>query len=100
MRGDRLKTLREQSNYTHSELASVLGLGYAQIYRYEAGKTDPSGEILSRIANVFNVSVDYLLGRTDNPTPDVDFLSDDERKAIVAWRSGHNYEAIKIIVGG
>jgi transcriptional regulator with XRE-family HTH domain len=86
LRGDRLRTLRESKGYTHAELAEMLGLGYAQVYRYESNKTDPSGEILDRIASVFSVSVDYLLGRTDDPTPSISNLTDTERSLLAALR--------------
>lgn len=100
MRGDRLKTLREKSGFTHTELAALIDVGYAQIYRWEAGKADPSGDVLIRMADIFNVSVDYLLGRTKDPTPrlETDDLSQKERAAIVAWRRGQKYEAIRVIV--
>lgn len=39
------------------------------LYYYETGKQMPSAEVLSRFANILNVSVDYLVGNTDEPTP-------------------------------
>ena len=100
LRGDRLKNLREKQGYTHQELAARLDVGYAQIYRYESSKVDPPGQILDRMASLFDVSVDFLLGRTDNPTPDLqaDSLSDKERRAIAAWRQGNIREAVREIV--
>ena len=99
LRGDRLKSLREKGGYTHAELAEMLDLGYAQVYRYEAGKTDPSGEILDRIASVFGVSVDYLLGRTDDPTPSVSNLSSKEKEVVSALRRGDYKALMKAVVG-
>ncbi len=102
LRGDRLKTLREDRGYTHQKLAELLDLGTSQVWRYEAGKTDPSGDILVRLAKVFDVSVDYLLGLVDDPTPTVlseNNLSPKERTVLAALRRGQNYEAIKLIVG-
>jgi transcriptional regulator with XRE-family HTH domain len=101
LRGDRLKALRENKGYTHQQLAELLDLALPQIWRYEAGKTDPSGDIVARIARVFNVSADYLLGLTDEPTPPgalEDGLSPKERTVLSALRRGQNYEAIKMIV--
>ena len=100
MRGDRLRDLRLHYNYTHEELAEMLNLGVAQIWRYEAGKTDPSGAILSRIASVFNTSTDYLLGLTDDPDPSlkVDNLTPLEKQVLSAMRRGEYIEAIKVIV--
>jgi transcriptional regulator with XRE-family HTH domain len=101
LQGDRLKELRESKGYTHQQLAEFLDLGTTQIWRYETGKTDPAGDILARIAKVFNVSVDYLLGLTDEATPprltQTD-LSAVERDVLDALRRGEKVEAIKLIV--
>jgi transcriptional regulator with XRE-family HTH domain len=98
-RGDRLKQLREARQYTHAELAALLDVGYAQINRYEAGRTTPAGDVIVRIAEVFNVSTDYLLGLTDDQTPHfrVDNLSAKERAILSAVRHGDPMEAIRII---
>jgi transcriptional regulator with XRE-family HTH domain len=101
LRGDRLKTLRESKGYTHQELAELLSVGSAQIWRYEAGKTAPSADVLARVAQVFDVSVDYLLDLTDEPLPPGVSESDltaKERNVVAALRRGENYEAIKLIV--
>lgn len=101
LHGDRLKLLREKKGYTHQKLADLLELSISQIWRYESGKTDPTGEILERIARVFNVSADYLLGLTDEAVPPgfaETGLTAKERKVIAAIRSGENYAAIKMIV--
>jgi transcriptional regulator with XRE-family HTH domain len=99
-RGDRLRDLRLTKGYTHQELAEMLDVAFTQIYRYETGKHDPSTMALDRMASVFGVSVDYLLGRTDNPMPEVDSggLSASEQRAIFAWRQGNFREAIREIV--
>lgn len=99
-RGDRLRELRLQRGYTHQELATILDIAYPQVYRYESGKNEPSAGALDRMANVFHVSVDYLLGRTDNPVPEVnpDGLSEREQRAIAAWRQGNIREAVREIV--
>jgi len=98
LQGDRLKALRESKGYTHHDLANLLNVGYAQIYRYEANKSDPSTYVLERAAELFGVSVDYLLGLTDDPIPDQSSLSHKEKQVIAAWRRGERFEAIKMIV--
>jgi transcriptional regulator with XRE-family HTH domain len=101
LRGERLKALREAKGYTHQQVADLLNLGIAQIWRYEAGKTDPTGDVLTRMAKVFNVSTDCLLGLTDDPAPvglSESNLSPKERIVVAALRRGQNYEAIKLIV--
>ena len=99
-RGDRLKHLREGKNYTHQELANLLGVGYAQIYRFEAGKADPGSDVLALMASMFNVSTDYLLGIDDDPSPRirVDNLSSKEREVLSAMRRGEVVEAIRAII--
>lgn len=101
LRGDRLKSLRTRKGYTHAELAELLDVGTRQIARYESKETDPSSEIVTRIAAVFNVSSDYLLGLTDDPSPalKIDNLTHQERFVIAAMRRGDTVEAIKAIVG-
>lgn len=101
LRSDRLKTLRENKGYSHHELAHLLDVGSAQIWRYESGKISPTAEVLARMAQVFEVSADYLLDLTDEPLPSSLLernLSPKEHDVIAALRRGENYEAIKLIV--
>lgn len=100
LRGDRFRALRESKNLTHEELAERLSLGTTQIWRYETGKTDPAGDIVGRIASLFDVSTDYLLGLTDDPTPNlkIDNLTSQEKAILSALRRGLPMEAIKAIV--
>jgi transcriptional regulator with XRE-family HTH domain len=101
LNGDRLKTLRESNGYTHQELAYQLEISIGQIWRYEAGKTDPSAHVLGRMAKTLGTTADYLLGLTDDPLlPGITEkdLSLKERTIITALREGRNYEAIKVIV--
>lgn len=98
-RGDRLKALRERYQYTHQELADLLQIGFATVYRLEAGRSDPTGELLSRISQLFSVSVDYLLGMSDEQTSHITDLTDDEKALVAYYRQGELLDAIKIIMG-
>jgi transcriptional regulator with XRE-family HTH domain len=101
LNGDRLRTLRESKGYTHQELAYLLEISIGQIWRYEAGKTDPSGDVLARMSRVLGTTTDYLLGLTDDSIPsnlNESDLTHKERTIIAALREGRNYEAIKMIV--
>lgn len=65
MLGKRLKELRGKR--TQEEIANKLGLSRARYSHYENGRSEPDTEMLQKMADFFGVSVDYLLGRTDNP---------------------------------
>lgn len=61
--GDRLKNLRETANMTQAELGSLIGVSDRVVGYYEANNRFPKKqETLRKISEVFNVSVDYLVG--------------------------------------
>ncbi|HID0882456.1 TPA: helix-turn-helix domain-containing protein [Clostridium botulinum] len=64
MFGDRLKELREEKQLTQEELGKFLNVSRQTISGYEAGAIEPSISNLVKLANIFNVSLDYLLCRT------------------------------------
>ncbi len=64
----RLKELRKQRNITQLKLAMDLNMNQNTISRYETGEREAGYGELIIIADYFNVSIDYLLGRSDNPT--------------------------------
>ncbi|WP_409370291.1 helix-turn-helix domain-containing protein [Lysinibacillus sp. 38-6] len=66
MLGGRLKYLRKSNNKTQQDIADILGITRPAYTAYEQGKRNPDYEILEKIADYYNVSIDYLLGRTDN----------------------------------
>ena len=65
----RLKDLRAREHITQEELALIIGVERSSVGKYESSKTEviPSVDVLTRIADHFNVSIDYLLGRTNDP---------------------------------
>jgi len=65
--GKRLAELRTQRGLSQYELAQALGFSRGQIANYEQGKREPDFATLITLANFFQVSLDYLLGRTENP---------------------------------
>lgn len=69
MVGERLWDLRKDAGLTQDELAAILNINKHSISSYERDKSEPSDSIKIAIANYFGVSVDYLLGVTDNPCP-------------------------------
>lgn len=58
---ERIKQLRIDNNLTQSDLAEKVGLTYVQIGRYEKGKSNPSADVLQKLANALNTSTDYLM---------------------------------------
>ncbi|MGN1086622.1 MAG: helix-turn-helix domain-containing protein, partial [Porcipelethomonas sp.] len=64
----RLKYLREQKGITQLKLAMDLNLNQNSISRYEKGVREADYKTLIMLADYFNVSIDYLLERTDDPT--------------------------------
>ncbi len=63
--GERLKTLRKEKNLTQEQLAKIIHVGKVSVCCYEKEVRTPSIDTLIDLANIFNVSLDYLVGRTD-----------------------------------
>ena len=63
----RLKEIRKSKKISQLKLSIELNMSQNTISRYETGDREPGINELIKIADYFNVSVDYLLGRTDNP---------------------------------
>ena len=59
----RLKVLRAEKDITQAEFAKIIGVAQQTVGSWEKGKSTPSYELLNKIADYFNVSSDYLLGR-------------------------------------
>ncbi|MBK5077293.1 helix-turn-helix transcriptional regulator [Lactococcus lactis] len=62
---ERLKSLRLEQGYTQKELANKLGIAYQNIQKYEKGIAKPLNKNLENLAEVFQVSVSYLMGETN-----------------------------------
>ena len=67
MYGERLKKLRKERKVPQKELADLLGVGVRGYQFYEAEDTEPKIAMLIALANFYDVSIDYLVGRTDTP---------------------------------
>ncbi len=64
---ERLEELKESRNLKQKEIASAVGVPLRTYQRYEYGEREPQASVLIRMADYFNVSIDYLVGRTDIP---------------------------------
>ncbi|MBR2465987.1 MAG: helix-turn-helix transcriptional regulator [Clostridia bacterium] len=76
--GNTLKQLRLEAGYTQQQLASRLGVTKSVVSYYELQARYPSPEVLVKIAAVFHVSTDYLLGLEKKETLDITGLSDED----------------------
>lgn len=81
--GQRIKALRLQKKLTQAELAQQLGVTKSVISAYEAGLRMPSYDILIRLARIFKVSTDYLLGVEARVNLDLSGLTDEEAAALI-----------------
>ena len=64
---ERLKIVRKENNLTQIELAKILNVDNSMLAKYESGKYLISTPYLYTICKKYNVSADYLLGKTDEP---------------------------------
>lgn len=76
--GEKLKYLRQTKKLTQKQVADRLGLAVSAISSYESGSRYPSYESLIKLACMFHVSTDYLLGITDKRIIDVSDLNTEE----------------------
>lgn len=63
----RIRDLREDSNRTQKELSKYLNCSQQVYSNYELGQRDIPTDILIKLSKFYNVSVDYILGITENP---------------------------------
>lgn len=63
---ERLKELRKAKDVGQKEVGAVIGLSESSIGKYEAGRQTPDPAAIIKLADYFSVSIDYLLGRTDD----------------------------------
>lgn len=66
MFGQRIVELRKRQGLTQTELAKTIGISRSALSLYEIEKRQPDWETINKMASLFDVSVDYLLGRTDD----------------------------------
>lgn len=76
--GNKLKELRNQNKMTQQQLAAQIGVSKSVISYYELQERIPSPEILLKLASVFHVSTDYLLGVSNDKVLDVSGLDEED----------------------
>ncbi len=65
----RLRLLRTATGETQTSLGEAVGVGQRTVWGWESGRVKPDPEMLVRLADHFQVSTDYLLGRSEDPAP-------------------------------
>lgn len=65
----RLRDLREDRDLTQDELVQILDMHKTTYTNYEQGKREPPFELIIKLAKFYNVTIDYIAGLTNNPTP-------------------------------
>jgi transcriptional regulator with XRE-family HTH domain len=85
---ERIKLERTKRGWSQRELARHSGIGEGQIHKYENDLADPTASSILSIAEQLGVSLDYLLGRTDDPNRNVGYgqITDEERAVLETLR--------------
>lgn len=65
----RIRELREDHDLTQAAVSRHLGMKQPQYFRYEQGYRDIPSDILIQLADLYETSTDYILGRTNDPSP-------------------------------
>ncbi|MGJ0846909.1 Helix-turn-helix [Tissierella praeacuta DSM 18095] len=94
-----LKHLRQEREITQRELAKKLNISPSTIAMYETGQRKPDSDMLENIANFFNVSVDYLLGRTDikNPSEEISNAVENDPELLDFWNELKEREDLQVL---
>lgn len=104
MIGQRIRDLRKQKRMSQTELAKSAGVSQTTVTAWENNKAEPSSSAVAQLADIFNVTTDYLLGRPDKQETKKDDveLSDDD--VIMTWQgkplSDEDRELIRRIMNG
>ena len=99
---NRIKSLRKEFNMGQQELADKIGVAKSTIAMYENGTRKPSIKVLFKLSDIFNCSIDYILGKSNIRNPNNVELSDLD----IAFANGikglnkENQETLKNIIDG
>lgn len=85
----RLKQLRKEHGYSQQKLADILGITQQAVYKYENLTVEPDIQMLIMIADLFGVSVDYLIGHSEGGGTCAAqvILTNDEIRHLALWRT-------------
>lgn len=77
---NRIKQLREENNWTQLELSQKINCAMSSIAMYEKEDRKPSLEVLIKLSDIFDCSIDYLLGKSDIRNPEITDIDTDKIK--------------------
>ncbi|MBU5292787.1 helix-turn-helix domain-containing protein [Anaerosalibacter bizertensis] len=103
--GKRLKELREEYNevavekLTGAKLGEALGVSKQSVSKWENGLSYPDFDTIIKLSEIFNVSTDYLLGRTDikNPSDEISNAVEDDPELIEFWNELKEREDLQLL---
>ncbi len=78
----RIKELMQEKGIQQQQMAELLNVSRASIYKYQQGKAEPNIETLIKIADYFDVSLDYLCGRQNKNLIFADSLTETQKKLV------------------
>lgn len=64
---NRIRDLREDHDMSQTQVAKILGMSQTGYSKYETGENDLPTAVLIKLARLYDTSIDYILGETDNP---------------------------------
>lgn len=93
---DILKNLREEKGLSRQQVADMLGISKRTIESYEYGNREPNIEMICKLADFYEVSIDCLLGRTgcQNVTDDESIITEEEEELLTAYQNSEMKEAV------
>jgi SOS-response transcriptional repressor LexA len=102
MIAERLRALRREKGLSKRDLVSKLPLNYSTYANYESGFREPNSEVLQLLARHYSVSIDYLLGVSENrkKADEIAILNEDENSHIMKYRrlDTHGREVVDIVL--
>lgn len=93
----KLKEARNRANLTQLDVSEITSIPLGTLRRWEQGVNEPSTDDLLRLADLYHVSVDYILGSRYAADTDSDTLTADERRLVELYRSADSRGKAAII---
>lgn len=92
-----LKNLRKNEHLTQQEMAKICGVTLRSYQNYESGQREMSYASLKKIADKFNISIDYLLGHQPQNVLYLDSLTDEQKEAVELVKQLNDKQVLKVI---